>query len=134
MVQKMRNGRKAGYVARGFTQCEGIDYHETFSSTAKMTSVRMAMHLVAQYDLSVSQLDVKTAFLNAPVDCELYLKQPEGYSNSDFVWRLKKSIYGLKQNGEIGITCYMPIFLKLDFCNLKLNLVCIPGWMSILLQ
>jgi hypothetical protein len=91
---------KARYFARGFTQCEGIDYHDTFSPTAKMTSVRMAMQLVAQYDLSVSQLDVKTAFLNAPVDCELYLKQPEGYCDGDFVWRLKKSIYGLKQSGR----------------------------------
>ena len=91
---------KARYVAKGFTQCEGIDYHETFSPTARMTSVRMAMQLTAQYDLSVSQLDVKTAFLNAPVDCELYLKQPEGYDDGDFVWKLKKSIYGLKQSGR----------------------------------
>jgi len=95
---------KARYVARGFTQVSGVDYDETFSPTAKMTSVRIIMQLAAQYDLDVHQLDVKTAYLNAPIDRELYVEQPKGFeakSKGDkLVWRLNKSLYGLKQSGR----------------------------------
>ena len=43
-------------------------------------------------------MDVKTAYLNAPIDCELYVEQPEGYavqSKSDdrLVWKLQKSVW-----------------------------------------
>ena len=37
------------------------------------------MQLAAKLDLTVHQLDVKTAYLNAPIDCEIYLEQAEGY-------------------------------------------------------
>ena len=53
--------------------------------------------------LLVHQMDVKTAYLNAPIDCELYVEQPEGYAvpnqgDCKLVWKLKKSLYGLKQS------------------------------------
>ena len=37
------------------------------------------MQVAAQYEFSVHQMDVKTAFLNAPIDREIYMDQPEGY-------------------------------------------------------
>ena len=92
---------KARYVANGYSQNENVDYSEMFSPTAHMTSVRVLMQLVADNDLLVHQMDVKTAYLNAPIDCELYVEQPEGYAISDdgddrLVWKLKKFLYGLK--------------------------------------
>ena len=50
-------------------------------------------------------MDVKTAYLNALIDCEIYLEQPEGYevysrSGMKLVCKLKKSLYGLKQSGR----------------------------------
>jgi DNA-dependent RNA polymerase auxiliary subunit epsilon len=96
---------KARYVAKGYSQIPNIDYHETFSPTAKMTSVRMLMQLAVQYNLTIHQMDVKTAFLNAPIDCELYVEQPKGFvikgdSGENLVLKLKKSLYGLKQSGR----------------------------------
>jgi len=95
---------KLGMLQRG-TQTEGVDYHETFAPTANFTSVRILMQLAAQYDLILHQMDVKTAYLNAPLDCEILLEQPEGFeiaSSSDdvLVYKLKKSFYGLKQSGR----------------------------------
>ena len=95
---------KARYVAKGYAQVHGRDYFDTFAPTAKMTSVRAIMQIAAQYDLVVHQMDVKTAYLNAPIDCKIFLVQPEGYrvgdGNKILVWKLNKSIYGLKQSGK----------------------------------
>jgi hypothetical protein len=66
------------------------------------------MQLAVQNDLVVHQLDVKTAYLNAPIDCEIFMEQPEGFkytcsninSSENLVWQLNKSIYGIKQSGR----------------------------------
>ena len=92
---------KARYVAKGYAQVEGRDYFDTFAPTPKMTTIRSIIQIAAQYDLVVHQMDVKTAYLNAPIDCQIFVAQPEGYrSPGKFVWRLKKSLYGLKQSGK----------------------------------
>ena len=58
---------------------KGIDYGETFSPTANITSIRILMQMVEQYDLIVHQMDVTTAFLHAPIDYEIFVEQPEGF-------------------------------------------------------
>jgi len=89
---------KATLVANGFTQKEGIDYHETFSPISKKDSFKIIMALVAHFDLELHQMDVKTAFLNGDLEEEVYMKQPEGFDdNTRKACKLNKSIYGLKQ-------------------------------------
>jgi len=53
---------KARLVAKGFTQKEGIDYKETFSTVSSKDSFRTIMALVAHYDLELHYMDVKTRF------------------------------------------------------------------------
>ena len=96
---------KACFVAKGYTQVKGIDYYDTFSLTAKMTSIRSFIQIDVEHGLCVHQMDVKAAFLNAPIDCDLFIQQPKGYEkygNNDtpFVCKLKRSLYGLKQSGR----------------------------------
>ena len=96
---------KARFVAKGYSQKAGTDYEETFSPTADMTSVRVIMQKAAQERLVLHQMDVKTAYLHAPIDCEIYIEQPEGYERESpagekLVCKLHKSLYGLKQSGR----------------------------------
>lgn len=96
---------KARFVAKGYSQKQGIDYEETFSPTADMTTVRVVMQKAVQEDLALHQMDVKTAYLHAPIDREIYLEQPEGYeevskTGEKLVCKLQKSLYGLKQSGR----------------------------------
>ena len=50
-------------------------------------------------------MDVKSAYLHAPIECDVYVSHPPGYEITDkegktLVWNLKKSLYGLKQSGR----------------------------------
>ena len=107
-VKENPNGSKtykARYVAKGYSQVKNVDYQETFAPTANFTSIRILMQMAAQHDLILYQMDVKTAYLNAPIDCEIFMEQPEGFevpSNSEevLVCKLNKSLYGLKQSGR----------------------------------
>ena len=69
-----------------------------------MISVRVLMELSAKLNLTVHQLDVKTTYINAPIDYEIYLEQAEGYEvpgkDKKLVYKLNKSLYGLKQSGR----------------------------------
>ncbi|GFR75132.1 CCHC-type zinc finger, nucleic acid binding protein a [Elysia marginata] len=69
---------KARFVAKGYSQIPEIDYEETFSPSARMTSIRTVIQLAVKNNLDVHQ-GVKAAYLNAPIDKEIYVEQPEGY-------------------------------------------------------
>ena len=87
-------------MAKGFTQRERIDYNEIFSLVSYKDSFRIIMALVTHYDLELHQMNVKTAFLNRDLEKNVYMAQPKGFvveGKERMVYRLKKSIYGLKQ-------------------------------------
>ena len=73
--------RKARLVAKGYTQISGIDYQETFSPVARMSSIRMLLALAVEKGLTIHQMDVVTAYLNGTVDEELYMEIPEDFEN-----------------------------------------------------
>src|SRR5258708_8493802 len=95
------DGRKQGcLVAKGFSQIPGIDFEETFSPVAHFETVRLLLALSVLEDWEIKVLDVKTAFLYGNLDEELYMEQPEGFitkGQENKVYKLKKSLYGLKQ-------------------------------------
>ena len=92
---------KTRLVAKGFSQIEGEDYWETFSPTVSIKSIKWLLALAAQHDLEIKQIDFDTAFLNADLKEEIYMKIPSGYYHKDYkpgmVFRLNKALYGLKQ-------------------------------------
>jgi hypothetical protein len=91
---------KARFVARGFSQVEGIDYEETFAPIARYTSICTIISLAASMGWRVHQMDVKTAFLNGEIEEEVYMEQPDGFvthEKESHVCRLKKALYGLKK-------------------------------------
>ena len=70
-----------------------------------MSSVRMLLQKAVQNDMITHQMDTKTAYLNAPIDCDIYMEQPKGFetrgaNGEKLVCKLKKSLYGLKQSGR----------------------------------
>jgi hypothetical protein len=91
---------KARFVARGFSQIEGVDYDEAFAPIARYTSIRTIIAIATKLDWRIHQMDVKTAFLNGFIEEEVYIEQPQGFEVSDrdtHVCLLRKALYGLKQ-------------------------------------
>jgi hypothetical protein len=96
---------KARYVAQGFLQRYGVDYVDTYAPVARIPSIRIIIALTAYYDWELHHMDVKSAYLNGDLGEEIYIHQPEGYAVSgengeQLVWKLNKSLYGLKQAGR----------------------------------
>ena len=121
--------RKARLVAKGYAQRPGTDFQETFAPVARISSIRMLMALSAEWNLTVHQMDVVTAYLNGEIEEELFMEIPEQLeeSLSDIMnkehvndrimdtarkWlnllqsgkqkacRIKKALYGLRQSGR----------------------------------
>ena len=91
---------KARMVARGFTQQPDIEFNETFAHVACMDTVRTILAIVAQNKWHVSQMDVKSAFLNGYLEEKVYVEHPQGYEfpgQEHTVYKLKNELYGLKQ-------------------------------------
>jgi hypothetical protein len=91
---------KARLVAKGFTQIPGQDFTCTFAPVTRWDSIRSILCIAATHDYVVRQLDVKTAYLNGPLDEEIYMKAPHGFTSSSHFWRLRKGLYGLRQAGR----------------------------------
>ncbi|CAI7848660.1 unnamed protein product [Closterium sp. NIES-53] len=91
---------KARYVARGFSQRQGVDYFQTFSPTPKMTTLRVLLHVAAQRDYELHSLDFSTAFLQGSLHEEIWLRRPPGFTGSfppRTQWSLRRPVYGLRQ-------------------------------------
>jgi hypothetical protein len=91
---------KARFVAKGFSQKEGIDFSETFAPVVRYSSIRAVISIAAKLGWQIHQMDVKTAFLNGVIEEEIYIEEPEEFEVHDrasHVCRLKRALYGLKQ-------------------------------------
>ncbi|GJU42671.1 retrovirus-related pol polyprotein from transposon TNT 1-94 [Tanacetum coccineum] len=91
---------KARLVAKGYRQEEGINFEESFAPVSRIEAICIFIANAATKNMTIYQMDVKTAFLNGEL-CELVcVSQPEGFvdpDKSNHMYRLKKALYALKQ-------------------------------------
>ncbi|CAI7818432.1 unnamed protein product, partial [Closterium sp. NIES-54] len=90
---------RARYVARGFSQQQGVDYFHTFSPTPKMTTLRVLLHVAAQRDCELHSLEFSTAFLQGSLDEEIWLRRPPGFTGTfpaGTQSSLRRPVFGLR--------------------------------------
>ncbi|GJV22525.1 retrovirus-related pol polyprotein from transposon TNT 1-94 [Tanacetum coccineum] len=91
---------KVRLVAKGYRQEAGIDFEESFAPVARIEVIRIFVANVANKNITIYQMDVKTTFLKGELCEEVYVSQPECFVDQDnltHVYKLKKDLYGLKQ-------------------------------------
>ena len=103
---------KARLVAQGFCERIGKDFYSTFSPMASLTAVRTLFAIAVHHRLPIYHADIPNAFVRAETETELFMNVPKGvciYDKNDpaistdngWVLRLLKSLYGLKDAGQL---------------------------------
>ena len=94
---------KARIVVKGFMQLFGVDYNETFSPVARYTTIRLFLALCALLSLTINQMDVDYACVNADLeeDVDIWCHPLAGMNvpKGKYI-RLNKALYGLKQSAR----------------------------------
>nr|GEV28370.1 putative reverse transcriptase, RNA-dependent DNA polymerase [Tanacetum cinerariifolium] len=91
---------KARLVAQGYTQEEGIDYDEVFTPVARIEAIELFFAYASFIGFIVYQMDVKSVFLYAIIEEEVYMCQPPGFEDPYFpykVYKVEKALYDLHQ-------------------------------------
>ena len=103
---------KARFCARGDQQIEGVDFFETYAPVVSWNTVRLLLVLSVQFELATRQVDYTAAFVHAPIDVDpnydqmtpeeqaksgVYVEMPKGFREPGKVYKLRKSLYGLRQ-------------------------------------
>ncbi|PLW49318.1 hypothetical protein PCASD_02641 [Puccinia coronata f. sp. avenae] len=92
------NRYKARFVAKGFKQIAGLHFAETFAPTATFVSLRLLLVTAATHQWPVHSFDFVAAYLNSPINEEIWVKAPDGVSLPEgHAYRLKKALYGTRQ-------------------------------------
>ncbi|XP_075645414.1 uncharacterized protein LOC142616443 [Castanea sativa] len=110
--------KKSRLVAQGYTQVEGLDFDESFALVARLESIRILLSIACITNFKLYQMDVKSAFLNGLLHEEVFVEQSKGFLDPHFlnyVLRLKKVLYGLKQAARAWYDCLMFYLLDRSF-------------------
>lgn len=112
---------KARLVAKGFQQREGLDLNEIYAPVAKLTTLRVLLVVAANLNLRICQMDVKSAFLYGDIKENVYMHIPEGVKNQNEnkVWKLYKSLYGLKKSPRYWNEKFNSVMIKEGFSRSK---------------
>nr|GEX30812.1 hypothetical protein [Tanacetum cinerariifolium] len=98
-------------IAKGYAQEEGINFEESFAPVARLEAVRIFVAYAAHKSFPIYQMEVKTAFLNGPLKEEVYVVQPDGYTNPKYTKRFEKLMHS---RFEMSLMGEMKFFLRLQ--------------------
>jgi len=89
---------------RGFTQIYGVDYYDTYSPVARLTSFHLILAIAVRNDWDIEAFNFNSAYLNGELDTdeEIYMQEPPGYKTgrAGMAKWLLKVLYSLKQAGR----------------------------------
>jgi hypothetical protein len=137
---KTDGSKKFRSVIRGYEQIPGVDFVESFSPLATNTTIKVTKALTMEQmalheDWVIEMVDVEAAFLNVPVETDVYIELPEGLRKyqevdrfdlrEDMIIRLKRAQYGLVQSPQLCMLTFAKILAKLGLAQCKTDPACL---------
>ena len=108
--------RKCRCVVRGFME-SAADYGDSLAPVCRHETTRAFYYHAMRRRHALRSIDVRGAFLTAPLERPVYIKAPEGHARPGYVCRLRKACYGL---------CDAPRAYFKDFAKYMLTLNVVP--------
>ena len=105
--QKADGRLKARLVVRVYSQEAGVDHGKTFAPVCRIGSQQIVLAIACEHDWHVCKLDVQVAFLQSPMEGEVYVKMASGQEETEpatgvpMVMKLKHSLHGLDQSPAV---------------------------------
>lgn len=111
---------KSRCVVEGFRQIanEHYDTSKVSSPVIELSIIRLLTAIAVEYEWPIHHLDMSSAYLHADIDYEksIYFKPPLGFNiDSGKCWKLNKSVYGMKQAGNMWYQCITNVLIDLHF-------------------
>ncbi|GKF89096.1 retrovirus-related pol polyprotein from transposon TNT 1-94, partial [Tanacetum coccineum] len=85
---------------------------------ARIEAIRIFIANAISKNMTIYQMDVKTAFLNDELQEEVYVSQLEGFVDPDHpthVYRLEKALYGFKHEPRVWYNTLSMFLLENKF-------------------
>jgi hypothetical protein len=101
-----------------------LNFDETFAPVARLESIRILLAYATHHDFKLYQMNIKSTFLNRPIKEEVYVEQPSGFKDEEYlnhVYILHKALYGLKQAPRVWYECLRDFLIENGFRIGKVN-------------
>lgn len=107
-------------MAQGFSQVHGIDYTETFAPTIRRESLRIFLAIINMLGLILIEMHVIGAYLESALGQNkqpIFVKIPQGRQTGreELVYKILKTLYGLKQARRLWNKTIIKFFKKIGF-------------------
>lgn len=109
---------KARIVGKGFMWSQGLNFDELYSPVSKYSTFRLLLSLIAPHGWERRSLDIIKAFLNAPLDQELYVEQSDEFvlfGKEDHVYPSLEVLYRLRQASCLWHQHFQKFLLSIGF-------------------
>ncbi len=108
---------KARLVAFGCADTNKYSIDETYAPVCRVEVVCLVLAIAARKWLKLITIDVTTAFLYGKIKEEIYLSIPDGIdiNRKKFVFKLNKSLYGLRTSSRMWTNLLQQKLLSLGF-------------------
>ena len=110
------NKYKVRLIFRGFTMEFNRDYFDTYAPVTQIISMKLFFYICLYYGLKTGCYDVKSAFLQADMDTEVWCSLPDGFTYDGCRYaRVNRAIPGVKQGAYLWFRKFVKTLLADKF-------------------